>query len=132
MKAPRNTRESGRHCDLPGTGQHGRPLEEWHRGLMPVQGDLFGALPAACDGITIDRDIDTPRLAPHLHGCFALLRDGQPHTIADVARAVGCTESAASARIRDLRKAKFGGHTVERQRVGGGLFTYRLIPRGSR
>lgn len=36
------------------------------------------------------------------------------------------TQTSVSARLRDLRKKKFGGHTVERRNEGGGLFRYRL------
>ena len=54
------------------------------------------------------------------------MADGQEHTLAELANGIGCTEAAASARIRDLRKARFGAHEVERRRVSGGLFVYRL------
>jgi hypothetical protein len=40
---------------------------------------------------------------------------------------IKATTQSISARLRDLRKAKFGGHTVERKRVEGGLYTYRLV-----
>ena len=37
------------------------------------------------------------------------------------------SEASISARIRDLRKPKFGGYTVERKRIRGGLYAYRLV-----
>jgi hypothetical protein len=36
------------------------------------------------------------------------------------------TTQSISARLRDLRKKEYGSHTVERQRVAGGLYRYRL------
>jgi len=39
----------------------------------------------------------------------------------------GGSEASVSARLRDLRKAKFGAHTIERQRVSAGLFRYRMV-----
>jgi len=44
---------------------------------------------------------------------------------------VQAPEASVSARLRDLRKAKFGGYRVERQRVreGRGLYHYRLTGR---
>lgn len=48
-------------------------------------------------------------------------------SIAELAERIGCTEAAASARVRDLRKARFGAHRVERRRVEGGLFVYKLV-----
>jgi hypothetical protein len=41
---------------------------------------------------------------------------------------VRATETGISARLRDLRKPKFGGYTVEiRRRSDGGLWEYRLV-----
>ena len=37
------------------------------------------------------------------------------------------SEASISARLRDLRKEKFGGHVVERERLSGGLWAYRLL-----
>jgi uncharacterized membrane protein len=47
-------------------------------------------------------------------------------TLAELARATGYPEASISARLRDLRKPKFGGYTVERQYVERGLFRYRV------
>ena len=32
--------------------------------------------------------------------------------------------------MRHLRKPRFGGHTIEREHLGGGLYRYKLIVRG--
>lgn len=37
-----------------------------------------------------------------------------------------CSEASVSARLRDLRKPRFGGHLIERKRLDGGQFLYRL------
>ena len=59
-----------------------------------------------------------------LAGMEALMkRDG----FATIAEAVGSPEASVSARLRDLRKPAFGGHTVERQYVERGLFRYRVV-----
>ena len=41
-------------------------------------------------------------------------------------RGISASEASISARIRDLRKPKFGGYTVERRRISGGLYEYRI------
>ena len=58
---------------------------------------------------------------------YEAIRDGGWYSLSDVAAITGDPEAAVSARLRDFRKARFGGHVVERRRVSGGLFEYRLI-----
>lgn len=51
-------------------------------------------------------------------------------TLAELAAHIGhVSEAGVSARLRDLRKARFGSHTIERRRVpnGNGLHEYRLV-----
>ena len=87
------------------------------------------------DGQTYDEAID--------HGCiksshdriFDLMRDGMARTLAEIARAGSCSEAGAAARMRDFRKARFrafyGVVGMESQRCDGGLWTYRLLIKGS-
>lgn len=72
---------------------------------------------------------DTDRLASVLARVTDLMSDKCWRTLAEIAEAVGCSEAGASARLRDLRKKHFGSHTVERQRVTGGLWEYRVLLR---
>jgi hypothetical protein len=38
------------------------------------------------------------------------------------------SEAGVSARIRDLRKARYGGHTIERRKTDRrGIYAYRLV-----
>lgn len=75
------------------------------------------------------RPEDKSRLGAQLAKVRALTAEGQWWTLAALAKAAGCSEASASARLRDLRKPRNGGHTVERERVEGGLFRYRVVPR---
>jgi len=79
-------------------------------------------------GATINPAKDAPRLSRQLDRVRDMMSDGQWRTLAQVAASCGCSEASASARLRDLRKARFGGHTVERRRVPGGrgLHEYRI------
>jgi hypothetical protein len=58
------------------------------------------------------------------------MADGEWHTLKELSTITGASEASCSARLRDFRKPKFGGHTVDRRRVlnGNGLHIYR-IPR---
>jgi DNA-binding Lrp family transcriptional regulator len=78
------------------------------------------------DGITYDATRDGPRMTKQLQKVKRLMSDGQWYTLSQIATACGCSESSASARLRDLRKAKFGAHTVERKNCGGGVWVYRV------
>ncbi len=91
--------------------------------------------PLRFDGATIDETIDPPRLGRQLLAVYWTLESGGWLTLADIAHGASChlidahvSEASASARLRDLRKPRFGGHVIERQRVGkSGLFRYRLV-----
>jgi hypothetical protein len=83
------------------------------------------------DGHTYESEHDHERLASHLKTIRGLVSDGQWHTPDEITAATGYHQTAGiTARIRDLRKPKFGGHTVECRRVGNprnGVWEYRLI-----
>jgi hypothetical protein len=53
--------------------------------------------------------------------------DGTWRTLEGIRSTVGGSEAGISARLRDLRKPRFGGYGVERRRVSGGLFEYRVL-----
>lgn len=78
------------------------------------------------DGATYEPEHDQKRLTGQLGRVYAMLQDGQWHTLKYLAYMVDASEAGTSARLRDLRKEKFGGHVIERRRVIGGLYEYRL------
>jgi hypothetical protein len=78
-------------------------------------------------GSTFDAERDGERLQGQLARVAQVMVDGDWHTLPELAQKCGGTEAAISARIRDFRKAKFGGHTVQREYVERGLWRYRLI-----
>ena len=80
----------------------------------------------AFDGGTYEPQRDYFRLSGQLKKVFDLMQDGMWRTIPLIAEIVGGSPQAISARLRDLRKEKYGRHTVERRHLGDGLFTYRL------
>jgi len=79
---------------------------------------------------TFDAQRDGPRLASQLDRVTSLMRDGRWRTLGEIAQSVEGSEPAVSARLRDLRKPRFGGWTVERRYVAGGLWEYRVIAAG--
>lgn len=79
------------------------------------------------DGATYDHARDGKRLAAQHDRIFEVMRDGRFRTLQAIAAATGDPEASISARLRDLRKPKFGAHTVKREYLGNGLFQYRLL-----
>lgn len=83
------------------------------------------------DGATYNRNRDHARLGNQMKAVRDLMLDGRWRTLDEIAWAGGTgsafPESSVSARLRDLRKPKFGGYTVERRYAGVGLWEYRLI-----
>lgn len=81
------------------------------------------------DGSTYVHCRDSARLGKELGRVWAVMRDGQWRTLAQLAQAVGAPEASVSARLRDLRKERFGNHVVERRYVTKGLHAYRVLPK---
>lgn len=60
------------------------------------------------------------------------MKDGKWRTIDEIVFALrqpkAVSHTGVSARLRDLRKEKFGGYTVEHRRAveGAGLYEYRI------
>lgn len=88
--------------------------------------DLFGWR----DGITFEPKFDEDRLNAQALRVWRVIFDGRWRTLAEIAERTGDPEASISARLRDLRKERFGGHRVERRRRESpirGLFEYRLV-----
>lgn len=82
------------------------------------------------DGATYDRQKDGVRLGEQLGRVREFMLRVAPrwHTLAQLAAILGYPEASISARLRDLRKERFGGYTVERRRRtdGRGTWEYRI------
>lgn len=78
------------------------------------------------DGETFNRARDLDRLDNAMGRIYTLMKDGRWYTLAELACVGECSEAAASARLRDLRKKKFGGWFVDKANCGDGLWKYRF------
>lgn len=97
---------------------------------LPLDPRAYGeTLALRFDGETFDPERDGSRLAVQTKAVFAVMKDGQFRTLSSLAQMTGAPEASVSARLRDLRKPRFGGHTVNREYLGRGLFQYQLVVR---
>jgi hypothetical protein len=100
------------------------------RAAMEQEAPLLAS--AYFDGRTYDPAHDQERLNTQLWRVFSLMRDGEWRTLGEIAAAIGGSEAGVSARLRDLRKERFGRHQVERRRRGDearGCFEYQMEAR---
>jgi len=81
------------------------------------------------DGDTIEAARDESRLKAQLVRVSRLMADGKWRTLNQIACLTHDPPASVSARLRDLRKEKFGGYLVERRYLSKGLFTYRVEAR---
>jgi hypothetical protein len=82
-------------------------------------------------GTTLEKK-DVLRLGKQLQAVYDVMADGQYRTLTQIVDSVKAnagiiaSPQSVSARLRDLRKEKFGGFKVNRQAVGEGLFRYSV------
>ena len=82
------------------------------------------------DGETFEATKDEKRLNHQAEIVWNLMRDGEWRTLQEISARTKAPEASVSARLRDLRKEDFGGHTVARRRcAAGGTYEYRLLVR---
>lgn len=113
------------------TWKPGKPLPAPSYPKVLAFGDLTTA--PHFDGPKYDAKQDHARLTGQLRRVYDLMADGQARTLEEIYDELTpsgpITHTGISSRLRDLRKAKFGGYTVESGRRGGvgGLFEYWLV-----
>ena len=101
-------------------------VEVTRQRVKPYEPALPSELPMF-DGETFQPEFDYDRLGAQMRAVFDVMGDGKWHTLSELAKVLDAPEASVSARLRDLRKTKFGGFKVDRQAHGNGLFTYRLL-----
>ena len=71
-----------------------------------------------------ERDHD--RLATQIGRIFVVMVDEEWRTLDQISRLCNAPHASVSAQLRNLRKPKFGGHTVNRRHLADGLYEYQL------
>jgi len=82
---------------------------------------------AVFDGLTYDHKRDGERLTKQLEAVRDLMADGKWRTLKQIADDTNAPEASVGARLRDLRKAKFGSYVIERRYLSHGLWEYRMV-----
>lgn len=86
------------------------------------------------DGVTFDPTLDAERLTTAMGRVYAIMSDGEWRTLEEIALLAKCSESGASARLRDMRKTRFAekypnGGVLKRRREGAekrGIWEYKV------
>lgn len=82
------------------------------------------------DGATYQREFDFSRLTGQIRRIYDCMRKGRWLTLEEIASVTGDPPASISAQLRNLRKARFGGHIIEKRARGDrerGLFEYKLL-----
>ena len=96
--------------------------------------NLFPARPAFVhplrfNGPAYDPDKDAARLTGQIKRVYDLMQDGKWRSLAEIEAGTGDPQASISAQLRHLRKPRFGGYAVDRERRdgdGGGTWIYRV------
>jgi hypothetical protein len=78
------------------------------------------------DGDDYQSDRDKPRLTGQIKSVFEVISDQEWWSVRRISKHTGAPEPSVSAQLRNLRKERFGGHTIEREYRGSGLYLFRL------
>lgn len=79
------------------------------------------------DGDDYTPERDDQRLSAQYSTIFEFMKDSQWRPLYVIADALDYPPASVSAQLRHMRKARFGGHTVNRRYIGGGLYEYQLV-----
>lgn len=74
-----------------------------------------------------DHARDGHRLECQRQRVFDLMSNGEWWSPEQLEAATGYRWASISARTRDFRKARYGGHIVNRRCIGGGCWEYQLV-----
>lgn len=91
--------------------------------------EMAPQMPFDFDGATYAPEFDQSRLTGQMLRVYDILKLENWETLDEIAATTGDPQQSISARIRDLRKPRFGSHTIDRRRRGdpkNGLFEYRM------
>jgi len=82
-------------------------------------------------GETFNNELDGARLKKQLNDVFVVMGDNHFRTLHEIHVITSHPIQSILARLRDLRKAKFGGYQVNRRRRGHGfegILEYQVLP----
>jgi uncharacterized protein (DUF1778 family) len=77
--------------------------------------------------------VDQDRANVQMATVFDLMRDGQWRSLPEIAVAIGAPDASIpsiGARLRDLRKAQYGSHVVDKHQRQPGYWEYQLALQG--
>jgi hypothetical protein len=79
------------------------------------------------DGADYVHERDGKRLAKNHMKLKDLMQDQRFRTLSEISAITHIPEASVSAGLRDFRKEKFGRHTVNKNYLENGLYSYQLI-----
>ena len=78
------------------------------------------------DGDDINHERDSARLTGQIKRIYDYMRNSGWRSLDEIAKATGDPHASVSAQLRNLRKDRFGAHTIDRKYISDGLYHYKL------
>lgn len=110
-----------------GKGDGDDPKDPSQMGLFDFSANPIEPEDVHFDGETYEPERDAIRLGEQMRRVFNVMTDGEWRTLGQLADATDSPEASVSARLRDLRKTRFGHRIVDRRHITNGLYEYRLV-----
>ena len=77
-------------------------------------------------GETYAKHLDETRLDTQIAKVYRMMKRSSWTSLAVLSTQCDCSEASVSARLRDLRKPQWGGHDIDKKRMEGGLWAYKM------
>ena len=78
------------------------------------------------DGADLIPSRDYDRMKGQILRVFNLIKDGKWRTLEEISNATGDPHASVSTRLRDFRKKRFGGFTINKKYIKNGLYKYSM------
>ena len=81
------------------------------------------------DGSDYVHERDSKRLGTQLEQIRDFMEGREYLTLQEISDATGHPHASVSAQLRNLRKQRFGGRTIDKKHISNGLYSYKLMPK---
>ena len=105
---------------------YGEKCREYEEEIETLRARLRSPETPEFKGIGSENGEDRERLTGQFEGVWEIMRDGEYHTIKEVAEKTGEPAQSVGRQIRYIRSKPRGSHVLEREYRGHGIYAFRV------